>query len=337
MPISNPNATRIHIVNVDHGDAIIVEFADYAGMAHYGIVDTGRPEVAYRSRVSDYMAVLASLRDMDYSIEFVCVTHPHEDHYGGLATLLDRFAPPNPQAPTDHRIRQFWDCGFRTVAKTYNQLLERIADDPRIVFVRQSAGAEYEYGDTRVTVLAPSLDLRNRFDTFGVDRNNASIVLKIQFRRSIAILAADAHFDSWGKVSEEFPRTSKISYFEDADVERSEGPNQLNCQILKVSHHGSKHGTSLEYLEKLTPKHFAITCGDANWYQIHKPGWGTNWPHSLTLDAISEVHDSAEIRQSHIDGNVIYRLSGSSNIQNPGLIPVPTNDPTFSQSLRALL
>ena len=334
MPKVNPNLLRIHIINVDHGDAIVLEFPDYNGMAHFAVVDTGRPEIVYRDRLTGYLETLVDIRDMPYRIEFVCISHPHEDHYVGLGQLLDRFAPPPPHSSN---ILQFWDCGFRTTAKTYNKFLERIAADDRIVFVRQSAGAEYEFGNTRITILAPSLDLRNRFDTFGVDRNNASIVLKLVYKRSIAILGADAHFDSWGKVSEEFPRTTKISFFKDALVERSEGPNQLNCQLLKVAHHGSKHGTSLEYIEKMSPKHFVITCADAAWYQANKPGWGTDWPHPLTSDAIQEVQSNPEVRMSFQDGNIIYTLTGSSSIPDPQLIVDLPGSPAFRQNLDNLI
>jgi beta-lactamase superfamily II metal-dependent hydrolase len=332
LSIANQENLRIHVVNVDHGDAILVEFADYDGKAHYGIVDTGRPERIYRDRLADYFQAIVDLRDMPYQVEFVCITHPHEDHYGGLRTVLDRFAP----ADSETRIRQFWDCGFRTTAKTYNDLLERIAMDDRVVFVRLAAGAEFEFGEARVYVMGPSLDLRNRFDTYGVDRNNASIVLRISYKQATAILAGDAHFDSWGKITEEFPRTSKISFFEDAKIERSEGTNQLNCQLLKVSHHGSKHGTSLEYLEKLNPGYFMITCGSPDWYTQNKPGWGVDWPHPLARLAIENIDQQPDVRLSYREGNVIYTLAGGRVKKAVNLPQVP-GTPGFIDRLRLAL
>ncbi|MCK5645190.1 MAG: MBL fold metallo-hydrolase [Anaerolineales bacterium] len=316
MPLDNKNLLRIHFVDVGHGDAIIMEFPDYGGKAHYAIVDTGRPELKYRNRAADYLNELLEIREKnDFEIDFICITHPHEDHYGGMKTLLERYG--DDSQPTGHRIRQFWDCGFRTTAKTYNGLLEKVADDPQIVYTRLASGAEYEFGDVRIYILAPSLDLRNRFDTFGVDRNNASLILKVAYGKSSAILSGDAHFDSWGKVVEEFPRTTKITYFKDAQVERSEGPNQLKCQLLKVSHHGSKHGTSLEYLEKLKPIEFVITCAKESWYMANRPGWGTEWPHPLTDHTIHVVRDKPRIRLSHEVGNIVYKLDGKSKLREP--------------------
>ena len=322
------NHVRLHVVDVDHGDAMILELPDYEGLAHFGIIDAGRPELSYRTRLADYLEELIRLRSLGsgYVIEFVCITHPHEDHYGGLGELLDRFEP---------QIRQFWDCGFRTSATTYNKLLDRVAGTDSIAYLRLASGFEAGFGTTRIVALGPSLDLRNRFDTYGVDRNNASLILQIRFGNSVAILAGDAFFDSWGKVVEEFPRQTQITFFRDAQVARSEGANQLNCQLLKVSHHGSKHGTSLEYLEKLNPSYFMITCAGRQWYATSKPGWGTDWPHPLTLQTIAVLNSSADVKTSAIDGNLIYELTGGRAIRCQPPFKLPPSDPGFSRELQA--
>ena len=115
--------------------------------------------------------------DFDYEINFACVTHPHDDHYGGLSRFLDEFAEKD-------KISCFWDCGFRTTAVNYNKALEKIRIYRHINFYRVAAGSEFEFGQTSISVLSPSIDLRNRFDTYGVEKNDASIVLRIKYKNS---------------------------------------------------------------------------------------------------------------------------------------------------------
>jgi len=183
-----------------------------------------------------------------------------------------------------------------------------------MVFIRQSAGAEFEFGKVRIIVLAPSIDLRNRYDTYGVNVNNSSIVLKIVYKKSIVILGADAQFDSWGKVCEEFPRVSRIKTWAGADsLPEYQETNQLNCQVLKVSHHCSKHGTSLEYLEKMTPSYcvrfahqrlrlMVISCAgeeEGDGRSRHK------FPHKLAYDTLLEEVKEQRIFNTARDGSLI--------------------------------
>ena len=93
---------RIHFVNVGHGDAIILEFPDFPGIqnqeedhAHFAVVDTGGTG-EFKSRLAGYLRGLTSVRNKKYHLDFVCITHPHEDHYGGLKQLLLEFEGRDP-------------------------------------------------------------------------------------------------------------------------------------------------------------------------------------------------------------------------------------------------
>ena len=103
-----PNAElKIHFINVNHGDATIIEFPDYGGKARFAVVDFGAKTANERSFARDYLRALVNLRrhndaELDYVIEFVCVTHPHNDHYGGLTRFMREFA--NADNADDNRI-----------------------------------------------------------------------------------------------------------------------------------------------------------------------------------------------------------------------------------------
>ncbi|MEM7393897.1 MAG: hypothetical protein AAF492_16280, partial [Verrucomicrobiota bacterium] len=195
-------------------------------------------------------------------------------------------------------------------------------------FARLSSGSEFEFGEVRISILAPSIDLRNRFDTFGIGKNDASIVMKVQYRDAFIILAGDAEFASWGKITEEFPRTSLINFSGDALElsERDESTEQLNCQVLKVSHHGSKHGSTLEYLERLTPGHVVIPAGSASWYGKHIKKWKNKFPHPLTTHILEVLNRRMKSYITGRDGHLLFGFTGSNRSRVQTLKKDPGTD-----------
>ncbi|MBA7545472.1 hypothetical protein ES705_37841 [subsurface metagenome] len=142
-------------------------------------------------------------------------------------------------------------------------------------------------------MLAPSIALRNRYDTYGININNSSIVLKIEYNEQSVILTGDAQWDSWARVTEDFPHFEKTEN-PDQKIKISDTYNPLRCQVLKVSHHASKHGTSLEYIERLSPNYSAVSCGT-----LH------NCPHQLAKDILKEK----EVKTSFTtEGSIIYSI-----------------------------
>ncbi len=325
---------KIHFVNVNHGDATILELPDRDGRAQFGVVDFGAKLAADRGAPRDYLSRLLALRadgdaNFDYVINFACVTHPHNDHYGGLGRFMSLFGG---------KVGSFWDCGFRTTSTEYNQILvDHVLNNPGIDFVRVSSGSEFEFGPVRISILAPSVDMRNRFDTFGIGKNDASIVMRIKYGNSYAILAADAEFATWGKVTEEFPRTSRIQFFTDALglAEREDSADQLGCSLLKIAHHGSKHGTSLEYLERLTPDHVVIPAGSDQWYLDNLSNWAGYFPHALVRSTLAVLSDSSDIRITGERGSILYKYSGGWSPRDIQEIPLPPADPGFAAALGA--
>jgi len=311
--MKNNSQLRIHIVNVGHGDSILVELPDLVeGVTRkprFGLVDAGGSDKDVKNKTLEYLKAFLKYRieddDSEYCFEFICLSHPHKDHLFGMMPVLDYFCE---DGPGRYAPRQFWDCGFRYNTTEYLNILKFIVGHPEIQFVRVASATEFHFGDVEVLVLAPSIDLRNRYDTYGVEPNDASIVLRVSFGKGVAILTGDAQFDSWGKVVEEFPRKKHLTYPKiqennkyrpdmrdptHADLVFLSQENQLDCDLLKVSHHGSKHGTSFEFVEKLGPRHFVISCDDDSWYSSHKSkgAWVGKFPHPITRLVIGEQAD----------------------------------------------
>ena len=177
-------------------------------------------------------------------------------------------------------------------------------EDARIPHCEPTAGMVRYVGGLKITVLAPSVRLRTAYDTYGVDCNDASIVLKVEFpavristaevdghqkRRDLRlgdpwsiILGADAQTRSWSHVTADF---APLHRGHDADVYRAVrkayGRDDLSAQILKVSHHASKHGINIELIERMHPRVSLISSVGG--------GGRYGFPHALATQAIAEA------------------------------------------------
>ncbi len=280
----NKKALLIHILNVGNGDSIIIETPeDNNGKRDTIIVDCHKGDKSI-----NYLGFLGTSH-----LDLVVATHPHRDHILGLPKLLRHFKD---------EISQFWDSGFRHNTGDWDKVVDALNEQPKIRFVRPTAGLSTNIGAIQLTVLAPSISLRNRYDSYGVNINNASIVLKLDYHKKAVILAGDAQWDSWGKITEDFPH-----FFETTNPDQkiqTKRFNPLECDILKVAHHGSKHGTSLEAVEKLG-RDFRMIKGPKTTIISHAEGGSHDHPDQITLDILNAV-DSQVIRT--VDGSIILSV-----------------------------
>ncbi len=257
-----PDELVIHFLNVAFGDNIVVELpAGSNGQRSYGLVDCRDS-----AKTKDYLGKLMHNAGVGPSrLAFVCATHPHYDHISGIPAIIN-----SPYCP-----HEFWDSGFRHNSSTYSRILEGVIAE-NIRMVRVSSGMEWYFHQIRITALSPSITLRNRFATYGVDMNNASIVLRIENNkenvitmqsreyegnksleaereagRAVVILTGDAEFDSWSHVCQEFPKVERSSSHKTLVKKMV---NYLSGAVVKVAHHGSMHSTPLDVYEKIGPR-----------------------------------------------------------------------------------
>ena len=282
------------VLAVGDGDSNIVRFPPKYGAA-------GRKRACAVVDCYNARKTIAALKALKPEvISFICATHPHYDHNKGLAEVIVWCL--NNKIP----IEQFWDSGFRHVSKTHYNLIRLLEKNPDIKFMYPTSGFEAVVNQVRVQVLSPSIMLKNRYDTFGTNINNASIVIKLEYPpkdtapfylskkdmsdeeldtdmkidQHSVILAGDAQFDAWARVTQEFPalkETENRGQMIDTTVVKH---RPLRCRVLKVPHHMSKHGISLEVLETLKPSYTIAPCGNRS-----KHGF----PHELTVMAIEDI------------------------------------------------
>ena len=314
-----PEDLVISILNVGFGDNIVIRFPRQAnGMYPVGIVDCYKAQ-----KTKNY---IRNHTGNSFRVEFICATHPHRDHILGINALLtdDDFVP-----------SEFWDSGFRHNSSTYRTILTTLKSKPTRT-IRASSGMEKYVGNVSITVLAPSIRLRNRYATYGVDMNNASIVLRLEHHSqnvleikseeyvgnmsqedirkaggSVAILAGDAEFDSWSHITQEFPKLER------PDAHKplvNKMINYLACHTIKVAHHGSMHSSPLDVYEKMSPNLAVISNKQKQ--STSTVGTRNLFPHDSSILALKEC-------KAHIlttDGS--YEAIKSNNQPQQGSIVI---------------
>ena len=99
---------EVHVFGADQGESILIKFPN----DKWGVVDCYAPS----KDVSSNQALSYLLDKKVTQLHFVCLTHPHHDHYSGLAQILECI-------PT----RQFWypavmsDDQLRAIVKLEQQ------------------------------------------------------------------------------------------------------------------------------------------------------------------------------------------------------------------------
>jgi beta-lactamase superfamily II metal-dependent hydrolase len=299
----------VYILNVGDGDAIVLQFPQLpedGGSRAFAVVDSNDGDKSL-----DLLSKLGAT-----ALRFVCATHPHIDHIRGIPKILQR-----------HRgqVEELWDSGFRYTSKTYNRIMKKV-ESQGIQFIRPTSGFETFIKGVRVTVLSPSIGLRNLYDTYGVDANNASIVLRIEYphhppsdeyptelpsapaasepRTRSIILGGDAQTDAWSRVLEEFPHLDKDTSTWARQIVVRKGRQPLLCDVLKVAHHCSKHGINLELAERMGdrygtgPSHgpdFLVSSCAHGSHSTH------GFPHAVAQEIMREVREpQARAGGSHI-------------------------------------
>lgn len=159
------------------------------------------------------------------NLDVVVLTHAHQDHLGGLPSILQDFHP-----------SELW-VGINPLTPELLNLYD-IAAAEQIPVQKHTAGEQLDWGGTKIRVLSPPADWQPK----PKHANDDSLVLLIGYGETKALLAGDL----------------------ERNMERFVATESPHADLLKVAHHGSATSTTPELLAAVHPRFAVISAGYQN-------------------------------------------------------------------------
>ncbi len=297
----------MHVFGSGRGESILIRLPE----GQWGLVDhyASSPNDPASSPVRDYLDSQGVEQ-----LEFVCLTHPHDDHYRGLIKILERFVPrhlwlfPALDPRTAKRLEEYIglvehdSCDHQGDADELAQILnwcnqrkKRGKNRCRIKFVglgkdlypspeRPNAVVKIRgMGPPDPLISSYTNDLLACFRADGTLRqklphrchNRISAALVVDWNRTRILLGGDVERDGWSYILEECPERLR------------------SCAAVKVSHHGSKHGYCDSLWSRMGDKISTIA--------ILTPFHSQDLPHADALKHIS-IHVSSLYSTAPLQG-----------------------------------
>lgn len=204
----------------------------------------------------------------DRTIDLVILTHPEHDHMAGLIEVLKSYEVEN----------ILWTGVLRKTAE-FEQWQKLIKEEGANIYTAK-AGQLIEGNRISLNILWPQESLEDKEIS---NTNNSSVAVKLSFGENSFLFTGDIYKEIEGELLGQ--------------------AEQLDVDVLKVSHHGSKTSSNETFIEKASPRIAVIQCGKDNSY---------GHPHAETLEVLEKY--GIDILRTDLKGNIKITSDGQDLI-----------------------
>lgn len=210
----------VHFIDVGQGDCIYASLPNDVGV----LIDSGSG-----SKADEVITYLQKLGVSD--LEYVIATHPHEDHIGGMDSIINTFE-------IGCFIMPEIDENMIPTTNCYSNMLTAL-EESSVAVQYSELGLKYEINEDCSFEVISSMDQPDSL-------NNYSVVVKLTYGETSYLFTGDMERASEYAVL-------KTDYSVDSDV-------------LKVAHHGSDTSSIQEFITAVSPEFAIISVGENNDY-----------------------------------------------------------------------
>ena len=167
-------------------------------------------------------------------------------------------------------VKNFYMPDVVSTSKTFEDVIIAL-EDKNMVFDTPEIGYKFTFGGSDFEVLHVGVE--------GEDLNDTSIVVRGVYGDNSFLFMGDAT----------------------SNVEKKILNKNIDSDVLKVGHHGSKYSTSISFLKKVTPDVAVISVGEGNSYEH---------PHDVTMNNLNK--NDVDVYRTDVDGTIMVTTDGVS-------------------------
>lgn len=214
---------NVYFIDVGQGDAIFISLPNNQTM----MIDAGYG-FDYKSKAQRNITSILD-QELCNKIDHFVISHNHEDHYGFVPLIIN-----------DYGIVNLYGSGSKRENSQYLSIMKSIEQAGLDYLVLEVGDILVQESDLFIQVVATQ---RLENDS---DPNISSVMIRIVYGETAFMFTGDGGY-----------KNSR-----DAEYIALSSGLDLQADVLKVGHHGSRYSSSREFLQAISPRYAILTTAE---------------------------------------------------------------------------